>query len=99
MSDELKSAWEIAMEKLKDQEETAAEKLTDEQKKAIAEIRNKYKARTAETEINTESKIKSAVATGAYDQIEAVREQLVEEKNRLNREMEKEIEKIRKSGS
>lgn len=99
MSDELKSAWEIAMEKLEGQEEMAVEKLTDEQKKEIAEIRSKYKARIAEAEINTDSKIKSAVETGAYDQVEVVREQLVQEKNRLNRDMEKEIEKIRKSGA
>ena len=99
MSDEeLKSAWELAQEKLNAQEEMAAEKLTAEQKKAIAEARSKYRARIAELEIHKESKIKQAALAGAYEEAELQRKQLLEERSRLNREMEKEVEKLRKSG-
>ena len=42
MSDELKSAWELALEKLDDQEDMAVAKLSEGQKQAIAQIRNNY---------------------------------------------------------
>ena len=100
MSDgELKSALELALEKLNAQEEVKAEKLTEEQKQVIAEARGKYRARIAELEIHHESKIKQAALAGAYEEVELLRNQLLQEKSRLNREMEKEVEKLRNSGS
>ena len=100
MSDgELKSALELALEKLNAQEEVKAEKLTEEQKQVIAEARGKYRARIAELEIHHESKIKQAALAGAYEEVELLRNQLLQEKSRLNREMEKEVEKLRNSDS
>ena len=98
MSDELKSAWEIALEKMQGREDMAVEKLNEEQKQAIGAIRKKYQARVAEVEISTQSQIKKAFESGAYDEVEKVRAHLVDEKQRLNREMEKEIENARQSG-
>lgn len=94
--DELKSAWELALEKLKGRQDLQVEKLTDEQKNAIAEVRKKYKARIAEVEIHYDSKVRQVISAGAYDQVATIRSQLLDEKNRLNREMEKEVEKIHK---
>ena len=51
MSDELKSALELALEKLDDQEDMVVAKLSEGQKQAIAQIRNNYQARIAEEEI------------------------------------------------
>ena len=100
MSDgELKSALELALEKLNAQEEVKVEKLTQEQKQAIAEVRGKYRARIAELEIHHESKIKPAVLAGAHEEAELLRNQLLQEKSRLNREMENKVEKLRNSGS
>lgn len=98
MSDELKSAWELALEKLSAGEAAPVERLSDEQKKAIAEIRARCKAKIAETEIAAESRIRQLVQTGAFDQIESTRQRLVDDRNRLNREMESEVEKIRAGG-
>jgi hypothetical protein len=95
MSDELKSAWELALEKLNAQEAAPVERLSEDQKKAIAEIRARYKAKVAEAEIAAESHIKQLVQTGAFDQIEAVRRKLVDDRNRLNREMESEVQKAK----
>jgi len=78
-------------------EDMAVEKLTEEQKAAIGEIRKKYQARVAESEINTQSKIKEALQSGAYDEVEKLQLHITQDKQRLNREMEKEVEKIRKS--
>jgi len=48
---ELKSAWELAMEKTKNVGGEGAVTLTADQKQEIAEIRKKYEAKIAEAEI------------------------------------------------
>jgi hypothetical protein len=48
---ELKSAWELALEKTKKIGGEDAVTLTADQKKEIAEIRKKYEAKIAEAEI------------------------------------------------
>ncbi len=48
---ELKSAWELAMEKTKNVGGEDAITLTRDQKQEIAEIRKKYEAKIAEAEI------------------------------------------------
>ncbi len=95
MSDELKSAWEVALEKMEGREDLAVEKLTTEQKQAIHQIRQNYKARLAEAEISTQTQSKKVVESGRFDEVEKIQQHLVDDKQRLNREMEQEIEKIR----
>ena len=56
MGDDMKSAYELAMEKLARQsgsegEQEAPQALTEEQKLAIADIRQEYRAKLAEREI------------------------------------------------
>ncbi len=96
MSDELKSAWEVALEKMEGREDLAVEKLTTEQKQAIREIRQDYQARLAEAEISTQTQVKKVVESGKFDEVEKIQQHLVDDKQRLNREMEQKIEKIRK---
>ncbi len=96
MSDELKSAWEVALEKMEGREDLAVEKLTTEQKQAIREIRQNYQARLAEAEISTQTQVKKVVESGKFDEVEKIQQHLVDDKQRLNREMEQKIEKIRK---
>jgi hypothetical protein len=48
---ELKSAWELALEKTKNVGGEDAVTLTADQKREIAEIRKKYEAKIAEAEI------------------------------------------------
>jgi len=97
MADELKSAWELALEKLEGQEDMAVAKLSEEQKQAITQIRSNYQARIAEEEIGTQSHIKEALISGAFDEVEKMNQRLVSEKQRLYGKMEKEIEEIRNS--
>jgi len=96
VSDELKSAWEVALEKMEGREDLAVEKLTAEQKQAIGQIRQKYQARVAEVEISTQSQINKVVESGRFDEVEKIQQHLVDDKKRLNLEMEQEIGKIRK---
>ena len=99
MSEELKSAWEIALEKMEAQGGMEAEKLSEEQKSAIAEIRKQHQAGVAEAEISTQSHLRKALESGAMDEVEKMRQRLLLDKERLHNDMEKKIEKIRKSGS
>jgi phage-related minor tail protein len=95
MADELKSAWQLALEKLEAQDLDPIEQLSGEQKAAIAEIRSRYQARIAETEIAAEGQIRKAAQAGDYDAVTQARENLVSERGRLNREMEDAVEKVR----
>ncbi len=99
MADELKSAWELALEKLDADPDTAARKLTEEQKAEIAELRRQLQAKIAETEIALQSSIRTAVERGDYSEVENIREKLGAEKKRLNAEWERKIEKVRQAGS
>ena len=104
MTDEMKSAIDIAMEKLKKMEEKGEEEisLTEEQKQKIAEIRKEYDAKIAEKEIMMQSKMKELALEGDP---EAIREQtgllqndLAEEKNRLQKERDKKIAGVKQKG-
>ncbi len=97
MADELKSAWELALEKLDADPDTAARKLSDEQKAEIAELRRQLQAKIAEAEISLQSSIRAAVERGDYSEIENMREKLSAEKQRLNSEWERKIEKVREA--
>ena len=89
----MKSAYELAMERLEKQSPTA--KLTDEQKREIAEIDSTYKARIAERELFLKEQIAKAKAAGQFDEIEPLETQLSRELRRLNEECEAKKEKVR----
>ncbi len=95
MSDELKSAWEIALEKMGSQAEAGIEELSEEQKEAIAETRRKYKARIAEAEINSMSRIKGTLESGQVDQVRVLQEELSLERKKLEDRMESKVQRIR----
>ncbi|HLV02316.1 MAG TPA: hypothetical protein VKZ59_13680 [Acidobacteriota bacterium] len=94
MDDELKSAIELAMEKVERGDGTI-EKLSDDQKAQIAEIRSKYRAKIAEAEISLQSKIKKARIQGDIAAIEMARQDFASERQKLEERMEREIRKVR----
>ena len=100
MSD-LKSAWEICMEKsdklvpgVKNQK-----KLTAKQKENIAEIRKEFKAKIADKDVTLQHKLNHLAERIPPEQLEMESEKLkqefVEEKDQLEKEMEIQIEAIR----
>ena len=95
MTDGLKSALEIALEKLEERGDAVVDKLSEKQKKTIAEIRAKYRARIAEIEINSQSQIKKAFESGSYEEVAKLNQHIKDKKNRLNQKMEEEVEKVR----
>ena len=93
----MKSALEIAMEKTAAAQEGG--KLTDEQRSAIGDLEKEYQAKTAEQEIMIESKIKAVAAQAQgpefQEQVHALREQLAQERERLDAEKKAKIQAVR----
>lgn len=93
---ELKSAFELAMERLrkKDVEEGAEQRpVTDAQKAAIAEIRSVYQAKVAEQEVLQQSRLRRVLDPAEREAIEA---ELRRERERLASERDAKIAKVRR---
>lgn len=92
-----KSAFELAMERLrkKDAEQGIVERsLTDEEKQAIAEIRRTYEARLAQTEVMHRDALMKTMDPEAIGVLE---DNYRRERDHLNSERDRKIEKIRDS--
>ena len=82
----MKSAYELAMERLEKQSPSA--KLTETQKTEIAEIDATYKAKIAEQELFLKDKIAEAAAAGKYEDVAQLEHQLTREIRRFNEDCE-----------
>jgi len=89
----MKSAYELAMERLEKQSPTA--KLTEEQKREIAEVDSIHKAKIAEREVFLKDQILKATASGDLGELDALEKQLASELRRINEDCEAKKEKIR----
>ena len=89
----MKSAYELAMERLEKQAPVA--KISDEQRAALAEIDQTYKAKIAEREVFLQSQIQKAQAAGELMEVESIRVQLSREVRRLQEECEAKKAKLR----
>ncbi|HRI83593.1 MAG TPA: hypothetical protein PLF88_14205, partial [Opitutaceae bacterium] len=94
-SSHMKSAYELAMERLA-KSEPAAKPLTAEQKTRLAEIDRVYRGKFAEREIFLKKQLNEALAKGEADESDKIRQQLADEKARLDEECEAEKEQVRK---
>ncbi len=89
----MKSAYELAMERL--QKQSPAGKLTAAQKEQIAELDSLYKAKRAEKELFLKGEIAKAQASGDYEAIDQLQQQLARELKRLDEDCEEKKEKVR----
>jgi len=87
----MKSAYEIAMERLNKTAPTA--KLTDRQKRELAELDSRYAAKLAEREIALQGEL--AEADGDIERVESLRNRLVHERKKLQAEREDKKERVR----
>ncbi len=90
----MKSAYELAMERLEQQSPTA--KLTDAQKAELAEIDALFKAKTAEREVFLRDQINKAQAAGKYHEIDELEQQLSRDLRKLAADCEAKKEKARR---
>ena len=103
MSDKLKSAYELAMEKLtlKDKESAAGsaarEKLSAAQKDKIAEIRREVHAKLAELEILFKSERRTA--GGDPERREKIEEAYRRDRERLLSRQQERINEVRSGGA
>ncbi len=93
----MKSAYELAMERLAKADPAAAQPLTAEQKARLAEIDTLYKGKIAEREIFLKGQLEQALASANYDEADQLRTQLASERARLEEEREDEKERVRRA--
>lgn len=89
----MKSAYELAMERLEKQSPT--QKVTAAQKKEIADIESTCRAKIAEREVFLRDQIAKAEATGKYEELPDLEQQLAREIRRINDDAEAKKEKVR----
>ncbi|MGF1655796.1 MAG: hypothetical protein ACFCU3_02330 [Verrucomicrobiales bacterium] len=92
----MKSAYELAMERLEKQAPSSA--LTDEQRAKLADIENRYQSKIAEKEVFLGGLIAKAEISGNSAEAMELKEQLHRETRRLREDCEAEKEKIRSVG-
>ena len=87
----MKSSYELAMERLNKAAPTV--KLTGAQKRQLAELDSLYAAKIAGREIAMNSEL--AKVADDYEKLQLLREQLADERKKLQAELEDKKEKIR----
>ncbi len=90
----MKSAYDLAMERLEKQSPT--HKVNEQQKREIAEVDSQYKAKIAERELFLRGQIKAAMESGQMGEAAQIEKQLAVEIRRLNEDREEKKEAIRK---
>jgi hypothetical protein len=88
----MKTAYELAMERLN--KTAPAAKLTSAQKKELAELDSKYAAKIAGREIALKDEM--ARVAQDFEKAEALREQLANERKKLQAELEEKKEAVRR---
>jgi Spy/CpxP family protein refolding chaperone len=91
----MKSAYELAMERLAKSDPSGSIPLTAEQKSRLAEIDRVYKGKLAEREIFLKKQLDEAFAAEKFDDAEKIKQQLASERARIDEERETEKERIR----
>src|SRR5262245_4637837 len=93
----MKTAYELAMERLKKKDEEAgiaSKPVTDAQRAHSAEIRNFYEAKLAEAQVMHQSKLQTVFDPAERETLE---KEYRRERERLTDERERKIEKVRGS--
>lgn len=91
----MKSAYELAMERLAKADPESSKPLTAEQKARLAETDLVHKGKWAEREIFLRQQLDSALSDGKLDEIEKIKKQISNEKFRIEEDCETEKERIR----
>lgn len=90
---QMKSAYELAMERLQKQAPTV--KLSSAQKAELAELESQYAAKVAQREIGLKEEITKAESQGDAEEANKLRTQLAQEKAKLQAELEEKKERVR----
>lgn len=92
----MKSAYELAMERLAKADPSASTPLTAEQKGRLAEIDRVYQGKWAEREIFLRKQLEEALTDQKLEEAEKIKQQLASERARLDEDREAEKERVRR---
>jgi hypothetical protein len=92
----MKSAYELAMERLAKSDPSSTAPLTAEQKGRLAEIDRVYQGKRAEREIFLQKQLEEAFAAQKAEDVEKIKQQIASERARLDEEREAEKESVRR---
>jgi hypothetical protein len=95
----MKSAYELAMERLQASDPDSATPLTPEQKAALAEIDRIYQGKIAEREIFLKQQLDATLAASNWEEAGKIKKQLAAEKARIAEEKDNEKQRLRRSFS
>ncbi|MFM7750159.1 MAG: hypothetical protein ACKPB0_07065 [Opitutaceae bacterium] len=93
----MKSAYELAMERLAKSDPQASRPLTPEKKARLAEIDRVFQGKLAEREIFLRKQLDDALAAQNLEEAEKIRRQMAGERARIEEEREEEKERIRRA--
>jgi len=91
----MKSAYELAMERLAKSDPAAGKPLSAEKKSRLAEIDRVYQGKLAEREIFLKKQLNEAYAAQNREEAEKVQQQLASERARIEEEREAEKQRVR----
>ena len=89
----MKTAYELAMERLG--RTAPSVKLTADQKKQLAELDSQYAAKIAEREIALKDEMAKVSAAGDLEKVETLQQQLINERKKLQAELEEKKDRVR----
>ncbi|ATC64291.1 hypothetical protein CMV30_10190 [Nibricoccus aquaticus] len=92
----MKSAYELAMERLAKSDPDAGKPLSAEKKARLADIDAVYKGKIAEREIFLKQQLDAALAGANYEEIQKISKQMASERARLEEERDDEKERVRR---
>ena len=92
----MKSAYELAMERLAQSDPGAGKPLSAALKARLAEIDTRYKGKIAEREIFLKQQLEEAYSAQNFEETGKIKKQLTNERARLEEEREEEKEKARR---
>ncbi|HKB90727.1 MAG TPA: hypothetical protein VKC60_09460 [Opitutaceae bacterium] len=93
----MKSAYELAMERLAKSDPDSGKPLTAEKKQRLAEVDTLYKSKLAEREIFLKKQLEEAYTAQNFEEAEKIKKQISSERAHLEEERESEKERIRRS--
>ncbi len=92
----MKSAYELAMERLAKSDPASGRPLTPEQKARLAEIDRVYQGKLAEREIFLKKQLNDAFADRKAEEVQKIKQQISSERARIEEEREEEKERVRR---
>ena len=91
----MKSAYELAMERLCKSDPQSGQALTPEKRARLADVDRVYLGKLAEREIFLKQRLEEALSGRDADEVEKIRRQIALERTRLEEEREAEKDRIR----